>query len=99
MMAVAVNAVADNWPNWRGPDDNGVAGGTGYATSWSPTDRVLWRVKLPGLGASTPAVWGDRIVVTCVIDELHLVDVGHVLDVIDIASSGVDHPGRPRTCG
>ena len=68
LAAAAAGARADNWPNWRGPDDNGVAGGTGYATSWSPTDRVLWRVKLPGLGASTPAVWGDRIVVTCVID-------------------------------
>jgi outer membrane protein assembly factor BamB len=29
---------------------------------------VLWRVKLPGLGASTPAVWGDRVVVTCAVD-------------------------------
>ena len=68
LAAAAAGARADNWPSWRGPTDNGVAGGGGYATSWSPTERVLWRVKLPGLGASTPAVWGDRIVVTCVID-------------------------------
>ena len=59
---------ADNWPNWRGPAENGVAFGTGYALSWSPSEHVLWQVKLPGLGASTPAVWGDRIVVTCAID-------------------------------
>jgi outer membrane protein assembly factor BamB len=61
-------ARADNWPNWRGPAGAGVAPGSGYATSWSPTENVLWRTPLPGLGASTPAVWGDRIVVTCAID-------------------------------
>ena len=61
-------ASADNWPNWRGPSLDGVAAGRGYVSSWSPTEHVLWRVKLPGLGASTPAVWGDHIVVTCAID-------------------------------
>jgi outer membrane protein assembly factor BamB len=30
---------------------------------------VLWKVPLPGLGASTPAVWGERLVVTCTIDD------------------------------
>ena len=61
-------AWADNWPSWRGPALDGVAAGRGYVSSWSPTEHVLWRVKLPGLGASTPAVWGDRVVVTCAIE-------------------------------
>ena len=61
-------AVADNWPNWRGPALDGAAAGRGYVSTWSPTEHVVWRVKLPGLGASTPAVWGDRVVVTCAID-------------------------------
>lgn len=65
-------AQADNWPTWRGPGGNGTADGAsdgaGYATSWGPTENVLWRVKLPGLGASTPVVWGDRVVVTCALD-------------------------------
>jgi len=64
----ALPAGADNWPNWRGPAVDGVAAGTGYVSSWSPTEHVLWRMKLPGLGASTPAVWGDRVVVTCAVD-------------------------------
>lgn len=67
---------ADNWPNWRGPGLDGVAGGVGYATSWKaavaaenlPAENVLWRVHLPGLGASTPAVWGNAVIVTCAID-------------------------------
>ena len=64
----ALPAGADNWPNWRGPAVDGVAAGTGYVSSWSPTEHVLWRLKLPGLGASTPAVWGDRVIVTCAVD-------------------------------
>lgn len=61
-------AWADNWPNWRGPALDGTAGGTGYVAEWSPDKHVLWKVSLPGLGASTPAVWGDRVVVTCTSD-------------------------------
>ncbi len=60
---------ADNWPNWRGPGLDGTAANTGYVRAWSPTENVLWRVPLPGLGASTPAVWGDGVIVTCTVDE------------------------------
>jgi outer membrane protein assembly factor BamB len=58
----------DNWPNWRGVGLDGTALGAGYATNWSPDEHVRWRVPLPGLGASTPVVWGERIVLTCGID-------------------------------
>ena len=68
IMAMAVNAVADNWPNWRGPALDGAAAGGGYVSEWGPEQHVLWKVPLPGLGASTPAVWGERLVVTCAID-------------------------------
>ena len=66
--ATAGSALADNWPNWRGLGLDGTARGTGYVTNWGPEEHVRWRVPLPGLGASTPAVWGDRIVLTCGID-------------------------------
>jgi outer membrane protein assembly factor BamB len=70
-MAAPTVAWAENWPNWRGPGLDGVAGGPGYVASWkagNPGENILWRVKLPGLGASTPAVWGDAVVLTCGID-------------------------------
>ena len=66
---LAAPAGADDWPNWRGPSLAGAASGTGYVTDWSPEKNVLWKVALPGVGASTPAVWGDRVVVTCTSDE------------------------------
>lgn len=67
MCLIAVLAsplLANNWPNWRGPDYNGVASGKGYPTEWSETKNVLWKVELPGLGSSTPIVWGEHIFLT-----------------------------------
>lgn len=57
-------ATADNWPGWRGPTSNGVAPEGEFPTSWSDTENIAWKVKLDGRGASTPIVWGDRILLT-----------------------------------
>jgi outer membrane protein assembly factor BamB len=59
---------ADNWPQWRGPSVTGVAADGSYPTDFSADEGVAWKVELPGLGASTPAVWGDQVFVTCGID-------------------------------
>jgi outer membrane protein assembly factor BamB len=56
---------ADNWPQWRGPLGNGVAADGDYPVEFSDEAGVLWKAPLPGSGSSTPAVWGDRIFVTC----------------------------------
>ena len=67
--AFATIAQCGNWPNWPGPDFNGVVrDGMDFPTHWSSTGNVLWKIDLPGKGASTPVVWGDRIVLTCAID-------------------------------
>ncbi len=59
---------AANWPQWRGPNGTSLALPGEYPTKFSPSENVLWKVKLPGVGSSTPAVWEDRIFVTCGID-------------------------------
>jgi outer membrane protein assembly factor BamB len=58
-------AAADNWPQWRGPDADGVAPAGDYPVEFSADHGVAWQVALPGRGTSTPAVWDDRIFVTC----------------------------------
>ena len=59
-----LSAAADNWPQWRGPDGTSVAGEGDFPTEFSSTENVLWKVKLPGPGSSTPIVWEDKIFVT-----------------------------------
>lgn len=53
-----------DWPAWRGPRADGVADGRNLPVEWSPTKNVLWSVKLPGWGTSSPVVRGDRVYVT-----------------------------------
>ncbi len=68
MQFVASEANADRWPNWRGPTSNGVAPAGDFPVNWSADSGIAWKVALPGTGASTPAVWENRIFVTCGID-------------------------------
>lgn len=65
---LSATASAENWPNWRGPNQNGTADGS-FPTTWSADENVAWKYDLPGLGASTPAVWEDKIFLTFVDNE------------------------------
>ncbi|HEY5912604.1 MAG TPA: PQQ-binding-like beta-propeller repeat protein [Verrucomicrobiae bacterium] len=56
-----------NWPNWRGPRDEGSTTQGTYPVKWDATN-VLWKAPLPGKGCSTPVVWDKRIFVTAPID-------------------------------
>src|SRR5262245_23429935 len=66
--AVASNT-EQNWPGFRGPAGLGVADGYPTRVSWNADASagklagVLWRAEIPGLGHSSPIVWGDRIYV------------------------------------
>ncbi|SRR5579871_375806 len=58
----------DNWPQFRGPQSLGVAEDPRLPDKWSATENVAWKTEIPGVGWSSPVVWGDRIYVTSVID-------------------------------
>jgi outer membrane protein assembly factor BamB len=57
-----------NWHQWRGPDASGVAPAGNPPVEWSDTKNVKWKVEIPGLGKSSPIVWGDRIFLTTAIN-------------------------------
>ncbi len=54
----------ENWPQWRGPNHDGVSSETGVPTRWSLEENLAWKLPLPGMGGSTPVIWGDRIFLT-----------------------------------
>src|ERR1700736_3231735 len=57
--------VRADWPAFRGPGQQGQAGDGEYPVRWGPNENVGWKVKLPGPGASSPVVQGQRVFVTC----------------------------------
>jgi len=73
-------ALAANWPHWRGPSANGISEETGIPTQWGPRHNIAWKTPLPGLGTSTPIVWGDRIFLTSQIGEGPVEQRGHDFD-------------------
>jgi outer membrane protein assembly factor BamB len=60
---LVAGAAEDDWPRWRGPNDDGVARGDA-PLEWSDTKNVAWRTAIPGRGHSSPVIWGGRIFVT-----------------------------------
>jgi outer membrane protein assembly factor BamB len=55
-------ASAADWPQWRGPQRNGISQETGLLKQWPKEGpQLLWQVKNIDFGYSTPAVVGDRI--------------------------------------
>ena len=57
MILMVMTAHSQNWPQWRGPEANGIAAPGNYPVKFSATDGLLWKAELPGKGASTPIVW------------------------------------------
>jgi len=54
--------MANDWPQWRGPQRNGVSQETGLLKEWPKAGpKLRWQVADAGSGYSTPAVVGDRI--------------------------------------
>jgi outer membrane protein assembly factor BamB len=53
---------ANDWPQWRGPQRNGVSKETGLQKQW-PKDgpKLLWKLTDAGSGYSTPSVVGERL--------------------------------------
>src|SRR4029077_9551066 len=61
-LSFVTTAFAIDWPQWRGPDRNGISKETGLLKEWPKEGpRLLWQVKDIGEGYSTPAVAGDRL--------------------------------------
>ena len=59
-------ATGGNWPSFRGTNAAGVADGFPLPNEWSvPASRnVRWKTTIPGLGHSSPVIWGGRLFVS-----------------------------------
>jgi len=57
------------WPQFRGPGANPVSDHPGLPATWSTTDNVEWVAEIPGLGWSSPVVWGDKVFLTSTTSE------------------------------
>jgi outer membrane protein assembly factor BamB len=64
VLAFASAARAEDWPQWRGPNRDGISNETGLLKQWPEGGpKLLWQASDAGGGYSTPAVVGERLYV------------------------------------
>lgn len=58
-------AGAADWPQFRGPSASGIGDGS-PPSEWNGESgkNIRWKTEIPGLGYSSPVIWGDRIFLT-----------------------------------
>ena len=64
VVAVAAQAPSTDWPQWRGPERNGVSRETGLLREWPRSGpAVVWSASQLGAGYGSVAVAGSRVFV------------------------------------
>ncbi len=62
VVLLSLAAYPADWPQWRGPQRNGVSSETGLLKEWPKEGpRLVWQAKEIGDGYATPAVVGNRL--------------------------------------
>src|SRR5262245_7779630 len=61
-LALAAGQVsAESWPRFRGPNGTGISTDQDIAIQWSDKEGILWKTAIPGVGNSSPVIWGDHV--------------------------------------
>ncbi len=66
--SIAAKPGSTNWPQWRGPDGQGVSAEKGLPDEWSDKQNIRWKTPIAGLGHSSPIVWDKKIFLTTALD-------------------------------
>ena len=59
-MMASSTLLAENWPQWRGPNRDGAAGSFSEPARWPETLTERWKITV-GSGHASPVLVGDRI--------------------------------------
>jgi outer membrane protein assembly factor BamB len=54
----------DNWPQFRGPNGDGIASARNLPVHWSEKENVRWKTAIHDKGWSSPVIWRDQIWLT-----------------------------------
>ncbi|QDT28663.1 outer membrane biogenesis protein BamB [Gimesia panareensis] len=92
----ALLQAADDWRIWRGPTANGLAAsGETPPVTWSETENIHWKTRLPGRGHASPIVVNDRILLATADESQEIQSViclaresGEILWKTDVSQGG-----------
>ena len=63
---------SENWPSFRGVNGSGLTGNQDLPLEWDAKSgkNIKWSYQTPGLGLSSPIIWGNRVFITTAIDQV-----------------------------
>lgn len=61
---IAASAAQADWPQFRGPEANGLAIEAKLPDEWGAEKNIAWKIAVPGVAWSQPIVLGDKIFIT-----------------------------------
>jgi outer membrane protein assembly factor BamB len=103
-LASVSTGFAGDWPEFRGPGQQGHSDERNLPLTWSETENIAWKTDLPGLGWSSPSIVGKRIWLTTAEkagadqESIKLLaicidrDAGKILKSVEVFEK--DHPAR-----
>lgn len=71
LVIAASLASAEDWPGWRGPRGDGTSLEQNIPQHWNGDtgENVAWKTRIPGVGHSSPIVWGNRVFAASCLEE------------------------------
>ena len=67
-MVASASLLAEEWPRFRGNLAGVGVDHPDLPETWSTTENVRWKLDVPGLGWSSPVIWGDHLFITSVVN-------------------------------
>ena len=69
LLQFTLAAAGENWPQFRGPEGNGVSDSRGLPLRWSESKNIKWKTAIHGRAWSSPVIWGDQVWLTTATDD------------------------------
>lgn len=91
LLLAAITLPAENWPQYRGPAASGLGQGSAPLRWNGETgENIVWKTPIPGLGYSSPVIWGDRLFLTSAVPAKGTIAVklGLYGDIAPVANEG-----------
>ncbi|HLN19555.1 MAG TPA: PQQ-binding-like beta-propeller repeat protein [Bacteroidales bacterium] len=81
------------WPSYRGYMSSGVLDKAGLPEKFdfSTGENIKWKINVPGLGLSSPVIWGDRLFITTAVSTADLkgISIGMGSGVMPVKDSSM----------
>ncbi len=64
VLSLTTVGFSGDWSEFRGPGQQGHSDEKNLPLKWSETENIAWKAELPGLGWSSPSIYGNQIWLT-----------------------------------